>query len=351
MTDKTDIRSFTYDRLRDEMTTLGEKPFRADQLFDWLHAKGADDFSKMSNLSEDLRRKLADKYRIDTVTPVEVLVSSDGTRKYVHALHDGNVIETVLLKYDYGNTVCISSQVGCRMGCAFCASTVDGLVRGLDAGEMEAQILSVERDINERVSHVVVMGSGEPLDNYDAFTDFIDIITDKRGVNLSVRNITASTCGLVPAIRELAGRRYGLTLALSLHAVTDEKRRQIMPVANRYPLHEVLDACRYYFEVTGRRISLEYSLIAGFNDSDDDMEKLSVIARDLGAHVNLICVNPIEEREYRPTSRKMALALKNKLEKNNINVTIRREMGRDINGACGQLRRNFLKRDLGDPNV
>ena len=351
MTDKTDIRSFTYDRLREEMSSLGEKPFRADQIFDWLHAKGADDFSKMSNLSEALRTKLSEKYRIDTVTPVEVLVSSDGTRKYVHALHDGNVIETVLLKYDYGNTVCISSQVGCRMGCAFCASTIDGLVRGLDAGEMEAQVVSVERDINERISHVVVMGSGEPLDNFDAFTDFIDIITDKRGVNLSVRNITASTCGLVGAIRELAQKRYGLTLALSLHAVTDEKRRQIMPVANRYPLEEVLDACRFYFDVTGRRISLEYSLIAGFNDGDDDMEKLSAIARDLGAHVNLICVNPIEERKYLPTSRKMALALKNKLEKNNINVTIRREMGRDINGACGQLRRNFLKRDLGDPNV
>ncbi len=351
MTGKTDIRSLTYDKLRAGIEKLGEKGFRADQVFDWLHAKGADDFSKMSNLSENLRRRLSEEYRIDSVKPVDVLVSSDGTRKYVHALYDQNVIETVLLKYDYGNTVCISSQVGCRMGCGFCASTIDGLVRGLEAGEMEAQIRSVEEDTGERISHVVVMGSGEPLDNYDAFTDFVDIITDKRGKNLSIRNITASTCGLVPQIRELAARKYGLTLALSLHAVTDEKRRQIMPIAKKYPLSEVFDACRYYFAETGRRITLEYSLISGFNDGDDDMDGLAAIARDLGAHVNLICVNPIEEREYLPTSRKKALALKNKLEKNNINVTIRREMGRDIQGACGQLRRNFLKSNLGDPNV
>ena len=333
------------------MEKIGEKSFRADQVFDWLHAKGACDFSEMSNLSATLRGKLSEKYRIDRVTPVDVLVSSDGTRKYVHALYDGNVIETVLLKYDYGNTVCISSQVGCRMGCRFCASTLEGLVRGLEAGEMEAQVRSVERDINERVSHVVVMGSGEPLDNFEQFTHFIDIITDKRGMNLSIRNITASSCGLVPEIRKLADKKYGLTLALSLHAVTDEKRRQIMPVANRYSLREVIDSCRYYFDVTGRRISLEYSLITGFNDGMDDMEGLARIAHDLGAHVNLICVNPIEERKYLPTSRKKALALKNKLEKNNINVTIRREMGRDIQGACGQLRRDFLKSALGDPNV
>ena len=342
MMDRDDIRSYTYDRLCRAVTGMGEKPFRARQIFDWLHDKKADDFSLMTNLSGEFRSRLADEFSILKVTPVKVLVSSDGTRKYVHALSDGNVIETVLLKYDYGNTVCISSQVGCRMGCTFCASTIGGLVRGLTAGEMAAQIYSVEADIKERISHVVVMGSGEPLDNFDSFTDFVEIITDERGANLGGRNITASTCGLAPKIRELADRKYALTLALSLHAVTDEKRRQLMPVANRYPLSEVIDACRYYFSVTGRRITLEYSLIAGVNDSDGDVLGLAAIARDLSAHVNLIPVNPIKERKYTSTSRKDALALKNKLEKNNINVTIRREMGRDISGACGQLRRDYL---------
>ena len=238
------------------------------------------------------------------------------------------------------------------MGCRFCASTVDGLVRNLTAGEMAGQIYSVEADIKERVGHVVVMGSGEPLDNYDNFTDFVDIITDERGNHLSGRAITASTCGIVPKIRQLADRKYAITLALSLHAVSDEKRKEIMPVANRYPLDEVLDACRYYREVTGRRITLEYSLISGFNDTDEDTEKLAVIARGLGGHVNLIPVNPIKERTYRATAHSRAFELKNKLEKNNINVTIRREMGRDISASCGQLRRSYISSgSRGDQNA
>ncbi len=353
MSESKDLRSLTYDALADHMTQLGEKKFRAGQVFDWLHNKKADDIAAMSNISKDLRKKLSQEYMIYTVRPVEVLCSKlDETRKYIHALSDGNIIETVLLKYDHGYSVCISSQVGCRMGCRFCASTIDGLVRNLTAGEMAGQIYSVEADIGVRISHVVIMGSGEPFDNYDNLVDFVDIITDERGANISGRNITVSTCGIVPAIRKFAGRKYALTLALSLHAVNDEKRRKIMPVANKYPLEEVLDACRYYFDVTGRRITLEYSLIAGENDGDDDAGGLIRIASQLGAHVNLIPVNPIKEREYAATSRKKALALKNKLEKNNINVTIRREMGRDINGACGQLRRAFLKgASQGDKNV
>ncbi len=352
MMEKKDLRSYTYDALVVLFKDLGEKPFRAGQVFDWLHKKKVTDIGAMSNLSQSLRDRLEEEHVIHVTEPVKVLVSSDATRKYVHRLHDGNIIETVLLKYDFGNTVCISSQVGCRMGCAFCASTIDGLVRGLSAGEMVSQVYSVESDINERVSHVVVMGSGEPLDNFEAFTDFVDIITDKRGNDLGGRNITASTCGIVPKIKELADRKYALTLALSLHAVTDEKRKQIMPVANRYPLDEVLDACRYYFDTTGRRITLEYSLISGFNDTEADADELSKIARRLEAHVNLIPVNPIKERSFAPTARKDAVALKNKLEKNHINVTIRREMGRDINGACGQLRRDFLKEgSLGEANA
>ena len=353
MNGPTDIRACTYEELERYITDIGQKPYRAGQIFDWLHAKKIDDISLMTNISADLRNALSKDHKVFQVKPSEVLVSKlDGTRKYIHALYDNNVIETVLLKYDFGNSVCISSQVGCRMGCAFCASTVDGLVRNLTAGEMAGQVYSVEADIGERVSHVVVMGSGEPLDNYDALTGFIDIITDARGAGISGRSVTVSTCGIVPGIRALADRKYAITLALSLHAVTDDKRRQIMPVARRFPLNEVLDACMYYRDVTGRRITLEYSLIEGFNDTGEDAEGLSRIARSLGAHVNLIPVNPIREREFRPTGKNAITALKNKLEKNNINVTIRREMGRDISGACGQLRRSFINDNgLGDLNA
>ena len=350
MSDTRDIRSFTYDDVLRYMTDIGEKSFRASQVFDWLHAKKVDDTALMTNLSQKLRDRIGEDLAIYTVEPVKVLVSAiDGTRKYIHKLHDGNVIETVLLKYEHGYSVCISSQVGCRMGCRFCASTIDGLVRSLSAGEMAGQLYSVEKDIGERVGHIVVMGSGEPLDNYDALTDFIDIVTDRRGANISGRNITVSTCGIVQKIRELAERRYAITLALSLHAVNDAKRCEIMPIAKAYPLSEVLEACRYYQDVTGRRITLEYSLIAGVNDTDEDVRGLADIASSLKCHVNLIPVNPIKERKWRATDPKSASVLKNKLEKNNINVTIRREMGRDISASCGQLRRSYIKDNgLGD---
>ena len=353
MSEKRDIRSLSYGQLRGTMENIGEKPFRADQIFDWLHNKKVSDFSLMTNVSKKITGKLSQDFEIYETTPVRVLVSGlDGTRKYIHRLHDKNVIETVLLKYDYGNTVCISSQVGCRMGCRFCASTIDGLARNLTAGEMAGQVYSVENDIGERVSHIVVMGSGEPLDNYDNFTDFIELINDKKGANISGRNITACNCGIVPKMYELAERKYAITLALSLHATTDEKRRQIMPIANKYSLEEILDACRYYFDRTGRRITFEYSLIEGVNDTDEDIEGLIRIAGSVTSHINLIPVNPIAERKYRATSPQAALALKNKLEKNHINVTIRREMGRDISASCGQLRRSFIKdADTGDQNA
>ncbi len=353
MSEKKDLRSLTYERLAEVMAQMGEKSYRARQVFDWLHNKKISDISLMTNLSGDLRKRLAEDFDIRNVSAVKVLESAeDGTRKYLHGLYDGNVIETVLLRYDYGNSVCISSQVGCRMGCSFCASTIDGLARNLSAGEMAAQIYSVENDIKERVGHVVIMGSGEPLDNFDNFTDFVDIMTDPRKDAVSARNITVSTCGIVPKIRELADRKYAITLALSLHAVTNEKRRQLMPVTNKYPLEEVVDACLYYYETTGRRVTLEYSLIKGVNDTSADVNGLTAIASHLRAHVNLIPVNPVKERKYAPTGFKDALSFKNKLEKNNINVTIRREMGRDISGACGQLRRSFIsKQDTGVSNA
>ncbi|MCR5687990.1 MAG: 23S rRNA (adenine(2503)-C(2))-methyltransferase RlmN [Lachnospiraceae bacterium] len=353
MSEKSDLRAKKPDDIAAWVRSAGEPSYRAGQIFGWIHKKRCRSIEDMTDLPKDLRRRLAEEFAIYEAVPVKVLESKiDGTRKYLNRLSDGNVIETVLLKYEYGWSICISSQVGCRMGCRFCASGMDGLVRNLTAGEMAGQVYAAESDINERIGHIVVMGSGEPLDNYESFTDFLDIMTDGKGAGISARNITASTCGLVPGIRALADRKYSITLALSLHAVTDEKRRQIMPIANRYALDEVISACRYYRDVTGRRLTLEYSLIEGFNDGDDDMEGLAEISRELKAHVNLIPVNPVDGAGYRAASRRYAETLKNKLEKNNINVTIRREMGRDISGACGQLRRGFINdAALGEQNV
>ena len=339
---KIDLRALTYEQMCELIESMSEKKFRAEQIFTWIHARNAVDFDVMSNVPSKLKEALRQNHYLSNLKPVKVLVSKiDGTRKYLFELDDGNIIESVLLKYEYGNTVCISSQVGCRMGCRFCASTLDGLVRNLTAGEMVGQIYEIEKDINERVGHVVIMGSGEPLDNYDNLLNFISIITHEKGRNLSGRNITASTCGIVPQMLELAKLKLPITLALSLHAVTDEKRREIMPIANRYSLNELFDACKYYFDMTGRRMTLEYSLIAGQNDGPEDADGLIRIGHMLNCHINLIPVNPIEERNFRSTAGDKVAAFKNKLEKNKINVTIRREMGRDIQGACGQLRRRY----------
>ena len=338
-----DIRSLRYEEICELMENMGHKRFRAEQLFDWLHRRHVRDIGDMNNIPKDLREKLADKYTIKSVDVEEKLVSKiDGTCKYLMRLHDDNIVECVLMKYEYGNSVCISSQVGCRMGCKFCASTIDGLVRSLDAGEMLGQIYAVAEDTGQKIGHVVIMGSGEPLDNFDNLLRFTDIAVCEKGMNMGGRNITVSTCGIVPKITELADKRYQLTLAISLHATTDEKRRKIMPIANKYSIDEILEACGYYFRTTGRRITFEYSLIAGVNDTDEDAEELANIAKRVLGHVNLIPVNPIKERDYKQSPKGRVLAFKNKLEKNGINVTIRREMGRDIEGACGQLRRRFL---------
>ncbi len=267
----------------------------------------------------------------------------DGTRKYLFALPDDNLVESVWMRYKHGNAVCISSQVGCRMGCRFCASTLDGLERNLLPSEMLEQIYAITRQTGERVSNVVVMGTGEPMDNFDNLLQFIMLLTDENGLHISQRNITVSTCGIVPRMYQLADRQLQITLALSLHAATDEKRRELMPVANRYSLQELMEACKYYFEKTGRRITFEYSLVKDVNDTNEDVIQLTKLIKGLNCHVNLIPVNPIRERDYVQSERHAVESFKNKLEKNGINVTIRREMGRDIDGACGQLRRRYIE--------
>ena len=339
---KKDICSYTYEELAEEMKAAGEKAFRARQIYQWLHVKLADSFDEMTNLSKVLREKLDREYEIARMDLVERQISkADPTEKFLFELEDGNMVESVLMKYDYGNSVCISSQAGCRMGCAFCASTIGGLKRNLKASEMLRQIYKIQKTTGERVSNIVVMGTGEPLDNYDNFVRFIRMISAPEGLNISQRNITASTCGIVPGILRLAEEGFQITLALSLHAGTQEKRKSLMPVANRYELSEVLAACDTYFEKTGRRITFEYSLVKDVNDTDQDAADLIRIAGHRNCHINLIPVNPVRERSYVRPSRQNALKFQNKLEKNGINVTIRRERGSDIDGACGQLRRRY----------
>ncbi|MBO6016380.1 MAG: 23S rRNA (adenine(2503)-C(2))-methyltransferase RlmN [Lachnospiraceae bacterium] len=338
--DKTDIKSLTREELSEEMSRMGEKPFRAQQLYEWMHQKLARDFDEMTNLSKQLREKLKENCLYVSLKAVRVQESAiDGTKKFLFELYDGNVVESVWMRYHHGNSVCISSQVGCRMGCRFCASTLDGLERNLLPSEMLDQIYAIQALTGERVSNVVVMGTGEPLDNYENLLRFLKLLTDEKGLHLSMRNITVSTCGIVPNMRRLADEGLALTLALSLHATTDEKRKKLMPVANKYTIEELMEACSYYFEKTGRRITFEYSLVAGVNDRDEDLRELTALARNLNCHINLIPVNPIKERDFRQPDMKYVSVFKNTLEKNKIHVTIRREMGRDIDGACGQLRR------------
>ncbi|RGY99428.1 23S rRNA (adenine(2503)-C(2))-methyltransferase RlmN [Clostridium sp. AM58-1XD] len=347
--EKKDIKSFTIEELKREVEeALHDKPFRGTQIYQWMHEKLADDFDEMTNLSKGLREKLKENYFITALKKVEVKVSAiDGTRKYLFRLSDGNVIESVWMKYKHGNSVCISSQVGCRMGCRFCASTLDGLERNLLPSEMLDQIYQIQKDTGERVSNVVVMGSGEPMDNYDHLIRFIRLLTSEGGLNISQRNITVSTCGIVPGIRRLAEEGLAITLALSLHAPNDEVRKTLMPVANSYPLSKVMEACSEYFEKTGRRLTFEYSLVKGVNDNLNEAKALVKLIRHQNGHVNLIPVNPIKERDYVQSGREAIEEFKNYLEKNGINVTIRREMGRDINGACGQLRKSYIEKKEG----
>lgn len=325
------------------MAALGEKPFRAGQIFSWLHEKRAQSYDEMSDLSKKLREELKAQYSLRTIREEERLVSKDGTRKYLFSLYDGNVIESVLMRYSYGNSVCISSEVGCAMGCRFCASTLGGKVRALEACEMLLQVYAIQDTLDERVANIVVMGIGEPLDNYDELVRFIKLISDEKGMNLSRRNITVSTCGIVPKIYDLANEDLSVTLAISLHAPNNEKRKELMPIANRYSIEELIAAAKYYFEKTGRRVTFEYALAEGRNDGDDDAAQLGRLLKGFPCHVNLIPVNPVTESGIRGTRASHVQLFYKKLEKYGINVTIRREIGTDINGACGQLRKSHLE--------
>jgi 23S rRNA (adenine2503-C2)-methyltransferase len=338
-----DIKSMTLDELTALMKENGFPAFRAKQLYRWMHVSLVREYSEMRNIPKAMAEQLSSEYPLTAVRMIDRQVSKlDGTQKYLFAMADNSLVESVFMRYKFGNSVCISSQVGCRMGCRFCASTLDGLIRSLTPSEMLDQIYEIQRVTGERVSHIVVMGTGEPLDNYDNLVRFLRLLTDENGLNISQRNVTVSTCGIVPRIYDLADEKFSITLALSLHAVTDEKRKEIMPIANHYTIAELMEAGRYYFDQTGRQVTFEYSLIRDVNDSAQDAQMLAELARPLKAHINLIPVNPVKERGYRQTKDAGVRAFQKKLEKSGINVSIRRVLGRDIDGACGQLRHRHI---------
>lgn len=339
-----DLKSFTLEELKEELKEGGFPAYRAGQLYRWLHVQLAEDPEEMTNLPAKLKQYLSENYTITRLQVADRQISRlDGTQKFLFQLPDGETIESVFMKYKFGNSVCVSSQVGCRMGCRFCASTLDGLRRNLLPGEILEEIYTIHRLTGEKISHVVVMGTGEPLDNYENLLKFLRMLTDENGQNLSMRNVTVSTCGIVPRIYDLAREKLSITLALSLHATTDERRREIMPIANTYTISECMAACRYYFEETGRRVTFEYSLIKGVNDSLRDAKELAALAESISAHINLIPVNPVRERDYEQPDLSAVQAFRAKLEKHGINVSIRRVLGRDIDGACGQLRHRHIE--------
>lgn len=341
--DVQDIKSMTLEELTNYIGQIGEQKFRAKQIFQWIHQKLVKDIDEMTNVSKSLRECLK-KEDFPVVEEVQRFVSEiDGTNKFLFRLQDDSLIESVLMKYKHGNSVCISSQVGCRMACNFCASGIGGLTRNLAPSEMLDQIYYIQRVTGERVSNVVLMGTGEPFDNFDNVIRFMALIGSEDGLNISQRNITVSTCGIVPKICEFADLQLQTGLAISLHAPNDEMRKALMPVANKYSIKEILDACRYYIQKTNRRITFEYSLVFGVNDKPEHAKMLVNLLGELNCHVNLIPINPIKEREYKQSTVQSIQNFKNLLEKNHINVTIRREMGRDIDAACGQLRKDFKK--------
>ena len=333
------ISSYTEDRLAALMQELGQPAFRARQLFRWLHAKQVGSFSEMTDQPKTLLAALKERFFIETLAVQRRQQSRDGTVKYLLRLPDNNCIETVWMRYSYGNTVCVSTQVGCRMGCRFCASTQGGRVRNLTAGEIAGEIYAAARDQGERVSHIVLMGIGEPLDNFDNVMDFLSIISSPNGANIGMRNISLSTCGLVPMIEKLAGRRLGLTLSISLHAPTNEMRSAMMPVNDAYPLEQLIPACRAYQKTTGRRISFEYSMVNGVNDSPGTARRLASLLRGMGAHVNLIPINPVDGSPYSASDAANIRRFQTMLTQLGVNATVRRRLGTDISAACGQLRR------------
>ncbi|MCR3759307.1 23S rRNA (adenine(2503)-C(2))-methyltransferase RlmN [Clostridium felsineum] len=341
------ILNYDEAELKQWMDENGEKPFRAKQFYDWIY-KGVFDFDDMKNLSQKTMEKLKKNFYIGIPSVVRKLNSKKGdTVKFLFSYNDGNIIECVVMKYDYGNSICISTQVGCRMGCSFCASTIGGRVRDLTSGEILAQILKAQDEIGERISNIVLMGSGEPLDNYHNVIKFIRVVNSEKGLNIGQRHITLSTCGIVPKIYDLMREDLQITLAISLHASDDETRKKIMPVANKYSISEILEACRKYSDVTGRRITFEYSLVKGVNDDKESAKKLGELLSGMLCHVNLIPVNTVNETSYEKPESFKVKKFCDTLLKYKIESTIRKEMGADINAACGQLRRNYIEESEG----
>ena len=337
------LKSMTLPEITQVLKELGQPGFRAKQVFSWLH-KGVRTYDEMTNLPQSLRSVLAEEYPILPPRVVRKQESQkDGTIKYLWMLSDGNCVETVLMRYHYGNTVCISTEVGCRMGCAFCASTLGGLVRPLEPFEMVDQVLFTQVDSGLPISHIVLMGIGEPLDNFDNVMRFLELINDPEGMNISMRHISLSTCGLVPKIRELAKKKLQLTLSVSLHAPNDGVRNTIMPVNKAYPTEELLQACRDYYAETGRRISFEYAMIDGVNDREEDARLLLKRLKGLPAHMNLIPLNHVEESPLKPSTKKAVARFQQILEDGGIPATVRRTLGSDIDASCGQLRRKYTK--------
>lgn len=327
------------------MEELGEPKFRASQVFGWINKgeNGAQSFEEMTNVPTALKKKLSEVSTICLPKVVKMQQSRmDGTRKYLFGLEDGNAVESVFMKYKFGNSICVSSQAGCRMGCSFCASTIDGLKRNLTAGEISGQILAAEKDTGQRISHVVVMGTGEPFDNYENLSDFIRIINDPKGLAIGMRNITVSTCGIVPVIERFGDDFPQVNLAISLHAVDNASRSSLLPVNRKYPMEELLKACRGYAEKTSRRVTFEYTLVKGVNDGEEDADKLAKLLRGMLCHVNLIPLNTVKERNFETTGKIDAMKFQRRLEAGGIPATIRRELGDDIDAACGQLRRSTM---------
>ena len=344
MNTKPNLRNYTEQELISILESLGEKAFRGKQIFKWLH-KGAEDFSEMTDISQSLKEKLSDSYRIDNLKIEKKLVSQiDGTIKYLFRLYDGSFIESVIMKYKHGNTICVSSQVGCNMGCKFCASAIGGKLRNLEAGEITDQILKAQKDSGLKISNIVMMGIGEPFDNFDNVVSFLKNANHENGLFISARHITVSTCGIVDKITELAEIGLPVTLSISLHSPINEKRSEIMPVNKKYPIEKLLSAAKNYIKKTGRRVSIEYALIDGETDNLDYAKKLVSLLGDDLFHVNLIPVNKVTERSYKKSSLKQTKLFMDYLNNNGLTATLRREMGSDINAACGQLRKQTMEK-------
>ncbi len=336
-----EISSYNLDELKTVIKEMGLPVFRAGQIYNWLHVKLASSFDEMTNLDKALRARLSEQFYISNPKIITRLVSKiDGTHKYLFKYADGECVESVVMRYKYGNSICLSTQVGCAMGCKFCASTKAGMVRNLTAGEILGQIYTAQKDIGERISHVVLMGIGEPLANFDNVVKFLNMVSDKNGLNIGQRNLSLSTCGIVPNIDRLAELDLQITLSISLHAPTDKLRSSMMPINDKYNIDELISACKRYTQKTGRRISFEYSLVRGVNDSVEHAEKLCTLIKGMLCHVNLIPVNPIKDADFEKSEKQSIEAFKNTVEAHKITATVRRKLGADINAACGQLRRD-----------